>query len=86
MKNKEKSKYLFKKIVMWEKKPKYDGLMGGFAFLLFSIFMLCILFCQDKQTAFLTLIFSLLLIFGIRLMLKSAGKGKERYYLKTKLK
>ncbi len=86
MKNKEKPKYLYKKVVMWEKKPKCDGLIGGFIFCLFSFFMICLLFYQDKQTALLTLIFSLLLVFGVRLIFKSVGKEKKEYYMKTKLK
>jgi len=45
-----------------------------------------LLFEENSQVAFLTLIFSGMAYFGVRLILKGCGEGKRIYYEKTKLR
>ena len=80
------NRYIYRKVIRWKKKPKYDYLLGGVIFLVVGLLLIGLLFGENSQVAFLTLIFSGMIFFGARLILKGDGKGRVVYYEKTKLR
>lgn len=79
-------RYLYRQVVRWKKNPKNDNLFGGSMFLIVALLLIVLLFIENSQVAFLTLIFSSMAFFGARLILKGLGKGRVVYYEKTKLR
>ena len=79
-------KQLYKKITKWKKKPKYDGLIGGLIFCICATVTLGLLFIKDNGNVPLTVIFTLMFVFGARLMIKSSGEDQRIYYLKVNQK
>jgi len=86
MKTKVKSKHLYKKIKIWKKKPKYDGIFGGIIFFLVGIGMIYILALKDKQVTMITMVMTLMMVLGLKLCLKNLGEGKQTYFMKTRRK
>ena len=80
MKNKTK----YKKIVEWKKKPKWDEILGGTAFCLGAIFVIALLFSEDRTTTLLVFIMTLLLVKGYGLLMKGFGERRGKHYVKTK--
>lgn len=75
----------YKKIVTWEKKPKLDNIIGGIVFVISSAFLISLLLHNHLRIMILAILFTLMFCFGIRLIDKSLGKGKEiNYILKRK--
>jgi TM2 domain-containing membrane protein YozV len=88
----KKNKIKYQKVVEWEKKPRYDDIVGGFILSLCSLGMLRLVSKNTSEVLTslgimtLTFIFALLLIYGIRIMFKGKGKGKKEYYIKKEIK
>ncbi len=82
MKNKKKTKY--RKIIRWEKKIKWEEILGGIAFCIGSIFVLALLFNENKTVTLLAFVVTLLWCKGLKLLLEGIGEGRKKYYTKIK--
>ncbi len=82
----KKPKYLYKKIKEWKKKPSYDGLISGFIFCIAAAMTISFLSMDDGGNVFLTVIFTLMFVFGVKLMIKSSGEDQRTYYIKISRK
>lgn len=76
-------KEIFKKVIYWEKKPKWDGIIGGIIFTGTAIWMIHYLSLIDYSTVLLTILFTLMFVYGCRSIYKSLGEGKKEIYLKV---
>ena len=75
-------KQIYKKEIKWEEKPKYDSLLSGwFMFLSSIVIMLCVA-KENPLVCGLTILFSAYGVFGIELIKRGEGKGKNIYYIK----
>lgn len=80
MKNKTK----YKKVITWEKKPKWDEILGGSFFCLMSILVMALLFDKDGGTTLIALFMTLLLCKGFKLLTDGFGDGRGKHYSKVK--
>ena len=71
----------YKKIVTWEKKPQLDNIIGGIVFTISSAFLISLLLYNHGKVMVLAILFTLMFCFGIRLIDKSLGNGKEKHYI-----
>ena len=75
-------KQLYKKVIKWEKKENKDMVYSGIGMIFIAVVMVGCLTIVDRQVAFLTMIFTLMMVYGFKLIFKGEGKGKNIYYIK----
>ena len=79
-----KRKTRWKKTIEWERKPKWDELIGGIIFCLGAIFVMGLLFYKNGAEEVVMLIVTLLLCKGVHMVIKNSGEGRKEYYAKIK--
>jgi len=74
----------FKKIVVWKKKPTWGNFILGTLCFLFAGFLLAIYIDMKGGFIIVVFVFSLMFIYGLKLISKSDGEGRKVYYRKVK--